>query len=417
MDRLLEYFVRRLIRHGQLEVETASGRKFTVGDGGAPRAGVRFVSRSAQWRFLIDPELAFGELYTEGLVVVSSGTLPDVLLIAATSIRVAANSAWLKLQQRVRLLARRLGQRNNARRAARNVSHHYDIDARLYELFLDADRQYSCAYFEHPGQSLDEAQLAKKRHIAAKLLVDPGHRALDIGCGWGGLGLYLARYCGAEVVGVTLSKEQLAIARERAEKARLGQSVDFRLQDYRDTPEKFDRVVSVGMFEHVGLGYYDSFFRKVATALADDGVALIHTIGRPDGPLPTNPWIAKYIFPGGYIPALSEMLPAIERAGLTVADIETLRLHYAETLKAWRERFMSRRAEALALYDERFCRMWEYYLAGSEASFRAGDCVVYQLQLCRAVDAVPLTRDYIAEREARLRALESGIGGLRLAGE
>ena len=418
MDRLLEHFVRRLMRRGDLTVETASGYTFTVGDGAAPRAAVRFESAAAQRRLLIDPELAFGELYMEGLFAVTCGTLLDVLLIAAINIRGAADSGWLKFLQSIRLRARRLAQRNNPLRAARNVSHHYDIDARLYDLFLDKDRQYSCAYFEYEGQTLENAQLAKKRHIAAKLLVDPGQRVLDIGCGWGGMALYLAQNCGAEVVGVTLSKEQLAIASDRAKAAGVSQQTEFRLQDYRDTPGKFDRIVSVGMFEHVGLGYFDVFFQKVASALSDSGVALIHTIGRPDGPLPTNPWIAKYIFPGGYIPPLSEILPAIERAGLTVADIEVLRLHYAETLKAWRERFMSRRDEARSIYDERFCRMWEYYLAGSEASFRAGDCVVFQLQLCRNVDAVPLTRDYIAEREANLRARESKAGGLiKLAGE
>jgi cyclopropane-fatty-acyl-phospholipid synthase len=284
-------------------------------------------------------------------------------------------------------------------------------------MFLDADRQYSCAYFEHEGQSLDDAQLAKKRHIAAKLLVEPGHRVLDIGSGWGGLGLYLADFCGADVTGITLSTEQLAVSKSRAIERRLADHVDFRLQDYREVTEHFDRIVSVGMLEHVGVGYLDAYFRKVSELLAEDGVALIHTIGRLEIPGATDPWTDKYIFPGGYIPALSEVSAAIERSGLVVTDIEVLRLHYAETLKAWYDRFMAHRHEALALYDERFCRMWEYYLSGAEASFRVGFFGNFQLQLAHKVEAVPLTRDYIAERESDLRGRDTTSSDLRLAGE
>jgi cyclopropane-fatty-acyl-phospholipid synthase len=417
MDKLLEIFVRGLIRKGDLEVEMASGRKFQAGDGTAPRAGVRFTNRAAELRLLRNPELGFGEIFMDGRLIVTRGTLFDVLMIVAGSIRGAASSGWLSLLQKTRTLMRRIDQRNNLRRAARNVSHHYDIDSRFYELFLDSDWQYSCAYFEHPGESLEDAQLAKKRHIAAKLLVEPGQTVLDIGCGWGGLGVYLAKFCGVSVTGVTLSEEQLGVAKGRVRDAGLDQRIDFRLQDYRAVPEKFDRIVSVGMFEHVGIGYYEAFFQKVASALSENGVALIHTIGRPDVPIAANPFIAKYVFPGGYIPSLSDVLPSIERAGLTVSDIEILRLHYAETLKAWRERFMARRNEALTLYDERFCRMWEYYLASSEASFRVGDCEVFQIQLCKKVDTVPLTRDYIADRERELRVLETVAPRMRLAGE
>ena len=301
---------------------------------------------------------------------------------------------------------------------ARNVAHHYDLDRRLYSLFLDADRQYSCAYFEHPEQSLDDAQLAKKRHLAAKLLVNPGARVLDIGSGWGGLGLYLAETCGAHVTGVTLSDEQHALSRARAEEKGLADRVEFRLQDYRDVAERFDRIVSVGMFEHVGVGYYDVFFRKCADLLADDGVMLLHSIGRSEGPGITNPWIAKYIFPGGYIPALSEVMPAIERAGLLVTDIEILRLHYAETLKHWRDRFLAHRDDLEKIYDERFFRMWEFYLAASEMAFREQDMMVFQLQLTKRQGVVPITRDYIAREEARLRGSEGGSRPpLRLAGE
>jgi cyclopropane-fatty-acyl-phospholipid synthase len=303
-------------------------------------------------------------------------------------------------------------------RARRNVAHHYDLDGRLYSLFLDADRQYSCAYFETPDQSLDDAQLAKKRHLAAKLIVEEHQRTLDIGCGWGGLALYLAEFCSAQVTGVTLSREQWQRANERAVEKNLTHSVDFRMQDYRDLREKFDRIVSVGMFEHVGLIFYDAFFRKAAELLSDDGVMLLHSIGRSEGPNVTNPWIAKYIFPGGYIPALSEVLPSIERAGLLITDVEILRLHYAETLQAWRERFLAHREEVERLYDQRFVRMWEFYLAASEVAFREQAMMVMQIQLTKRQDVVPITRDYIAHEEARLRALERGQRPpLRLAGE
>tara|TARA_B100000378_G_scaffold20605_1_gene16152 strand:- start:19 stop:1095 length:1077 start_codon:yes stop_codon:yes gene_type:complete len=297
-------------------------------------------------------------------------------------------------------------QHNPRNRARRNVAHHYDLSEELYRLFLDADRQYSCAYFQTPDDDLETAQRQKKRHLAAKLLLQPGQKVLDIGCGWGGLGLYLSGHADVEVVGVTLSEEQHKVARARAEASGLAQRADFRLTDYRDLSERFDRIVSVGMFEHVGLKHYDEYFRKVYDLLTDDGVAVVHTIGRTDGPGVTNSWIRKYIFPGGYVPALSEMMPAIERAGLVVTDVEILRLHYAETLKHWYERFMEHRKEVLALYDERFCRMWEFYLAGCEASFRHWGQVVFQVQLARRQDAVPLTRDYITDTEREWAARE-----------
>ncbi|OJU13880.1 MAG: SAM-dependent methyltransferase, partial [Caulobacterales bacterium 68-7] len=279
-------------------------------------------------------------------------------------------------------------------RSRRNVAAHYDLSLQLYRLFLDEDLQYSCAYFARPDMTLEEAQVEKKARLARKLLLKPGVTLLDIGCGWGGLGLTLAE-AGAQVVGVTLSTEQLATAQARAVERGLTDRAEFRLQDYRDVPETFDRVVSVGMLEHVGLPQMDEYFQTVARHLADDGVAVIHSIGRAHGPNTTQPWIARYIFPGGYIPALSEVLPAIERAGLWVTDIEILRLHYAETLKAWAERFAARRAEAAALYDERFCRMWEFYLAASEIAFRWGDHMNFQIQLAKRRDIVPLNRDYL----------------------
>jgi cyclopropane-fatty-acyl-phospholipid synthase len=330
---------------------------------------------------------------------------------------------WALLQGLLRYLARRLRQFNPRKRARRNVAHHYDLDGRLYSLFLDADRQYSCGYFENPGQSLDDAQIAKKRHLAAKLLLDRGKRGkdlrvLDIGCGWGGLGLYLAELAGADVTGITLSQEQHAIANERAAEKGLSARARFNLQDYRDVTGPFDRIVSVGMFEHVGVNHYSTFFRKSAQLLADDGVMVLHSIGRSDGPSRTNAWIAKYIFPGGYIPSLSEVLPRIERAGLLVTDIEILRLHYAETLRKWRERFLAHRAEVERIYDERFERMWEFYLASSEMAFREQNMMVFQIQLTKRQGVLPMTRDYVPREEQRLRALEGRQRQpLRLAGE
>ncbi|MGH6792571.1 MAG: class I SAM-dependent methyltransferase, partial [Methyloceanibacter sp.] len=295
---------------------------------------------------------------------------------------------------------------NPITRARRNVAHHYDLSGRLYDLFLDRDRQYSCAYFETPKDDLETAQDQKKRHLAAKLLFDrPGLKVLDIGSGWGGLGLYLARECGAEVDGVTLSEEQHKLSCERAQAAGLDDRVRFHLRDYRQLSGRFDRIVSVGMFEHVGAAHYRTFFQKARSLLADDGVMLLHTIGRASPPGTTNPWLRKYIFPGGYTPALSEVMRAVEKTGLIVTDVEVLRLHYAKTLRHWRRRFLRNWSKAAELYDERFCRMWEFYLAGCEVAFRYMDQVVFQLQISHRQDAVPLTRDYITdskrERQAR----------------
>jgi len=418
MDRVLELVLRSFIHHGTLRLTTAGGKALHFGDGTGDPIAVRFTTRAAQWGMLLDPELKVGEAYMDGTLVMERGSIADFLGFAMSQDKSGKPLRWARLQWLARYLARRLAQLNRPTRSRRNVAHHYDLDQQLYTLFLDADRQYSCAYFEHPEQSLDDAQLAKKRHIGAKLLVERGHRVLDIGSGWGGMALYLAEMTGARVTGVTLSDEQFALSRARAEEKGLSDRVEFRLQDYRDVAERFDRIVSVGMFEHVGVGYYDVFFRKCAEVLADDGVMLLHSIGRSEGPGITNPWINKYIFPGGYIPALSEVLPAVERAGLLVTDIEILRLHYAETLKNWRERFLAHRDDLSKTYDERFVRMWEFYLAASEMSFREQNLMVMQLQLTKRQGVVPITRDYIAREEARLRGLESGSRPpLRLAGE
>jgi cyclopropane-fatty-acyl-phospholipid synthase len=418
MDRLLRAALEKLVRAGNLRITTAGGATFVVGDGTGKPVAMRFTSRAAERNVLIDPEVRFGEAYMDGGVVVEQGSIADVLALALGQDRHGRPPTWARLQWLLRYLYRRITQFNPRPRSRRNVAHHYDLDGQLYALFLDADRQYSCAYFEVPDQSLDDAQLAKKRHLAAKLLITPGQHVLDIGCGWGGLSLYLAELCGAHVTGITLSEQQHAVASVRAAEKGVSGAVEFRLQDYRDVPETFDRIISVGMFEHVGVVHYDAFFRKCRSLLDDNGVMLLHSIGRSEGPNVTNPWIAKYIFPGGYIPALSEVLPAIERAGLLVTDIEILRLHYAETLKAWRERFLAQREQVERLYDDRFVRMWEFYLAAAEMAFREQAMMVFQMQLTRRQDVVPMTRDYIVRDEARLRALEGGSRPpLRLAGE
>jgi cyclopropane-fatty-acyl-phospholipid synthase len=419
MDRLLEFLLKRFVRRGTLRLTTARGTVIAVGNGQAPRVAIRFTTKKAQRGVLIDPELRLGEAYMDGTLQIEEGTIADLLAILLGQSNNGMPPQWALPQWLLRYLHRRWQQFNRPTRARRNVAHHYDLDGRLYSLFLDADRQYSCAYFETPEQSLDDAQLAKKRHLAAKLLLSAERRrVLDIGCGWGGLALYMAEFCRARVTGITLSQEQWQRATERAAEKSLSASVDFRMQDYRDVPERFDRIVSVGMFEHVGLSFYDAFFRKCRALMADDGVMVLHTIARSEGPNVTNPWIAKYIFPGGYIPALSEVLPAIERSLLFVTDIEVLRLHYAETLRAWRERFNAHRDEAERIYDRRFVRMWEFYLTASEMAFREQGMMVVQIQLARRQGVVPITRDYIAREEQRLRTLEGGHRPpLRLAGE
>jgi cyclopropane-fatty-acyl-phospholipid synthase len=350
--------------------------------------------------------MALGEVYMDGTFIVEQGSIADALAILLDQPEILPR--WAKLQWWLRYLVRHARQFNPRGRARENVARHYDLDGRLYSLFLDVDQQYSCAYFETPDSSLDDAQLAKKRHLAAKLLARPDDRVLDIGSGWGGLGLYLAEVTGADVTGVTLSTEQLQVSNARAAEKNLTGSAKFLLEDYRDIPGPFNRIVSVGMFEHVGVDFYETYFRHCAELLTDDGVMVLHSIGRSDGPDVTNPWIAKYIFPGGYIPALSEVLPAIEAAGLLICDIEILRLHYAETLRAWRERFMARREEAVRLYDERFARMWEFYLASSEMSFRKQNLMNFQIQLAKRQGVVPMTRDYIGREEAKLRGIERG---------
>ncbi|HWX72191.1 MAG TPA: cyclopropane-fatty-acyl-phospholipid synthase family protein [Xanthobacteraceae bacterium] len=399
MDRLLSIFLSRFIRQGSLDVTTAAGNVYTFGDGSGAPVSVRLANATAQRAVLLDPELRLGEAYMDGSLVVERGSIADLLEILFRQERIAAPT-WALPPRAIRHSFRRVQQFNPRSRSRRNVAHHYDLDGRLYQLFLDADQQYSCAYFESERQSLDDAQLAKRRHLAAKLRVAPGATVLDIGCGWGGLALYLAETAKARVTGITLSKEQHARATERALERGQAQQASFRLEDYRDVGGRFDRIVSVGMFEHVGVVHYRTFLDTVARSLKPDGVALLHAIGRSDGPGFTNPWIAKYIFPGGYCPALSEVIPPIEKSGLVATDIEVLRLHYAETLRNWRRRFAANRDTIASLYDERFCRMFEFYLCGSEIAFRREGHMVFQVQLAHDQSAVPLTRDYITEFDA-----------------
>lgn len=417
MLRPLRLIIDAIVKHGELRLTDAGGESHRFGDGGEPQVAIRLADRRLERQLILDPSLALGEAYMDGRLVLEQGSIYDLLHLLLSNLSRRRWPAWLRVPERLRLATKRLRQFNPPWRARRNAAHHYDIDGAIYDLFLDRDWQYSCAYFEREGQSLDDAQLAKKRHLASKLMLRDGLRVLDIGSGWGGLALYLAQTAGVKVTGVTLSEEQLKMSRMRSRKEGLANVVDFELLDYRQVKGRFDRIVSVGMFEHVGVTHYRAFFDTVYRLLADDGVALLHAIGRFDGPATTNPFIEKYIFPGGYIPALSEVLPAIERSGLLVTDIEILRLHYAETLRHWRQRFRANWQAAARIRDERFCRMWEFYLAGSEAAFRFQNLMVFQIQLAKRQEALPLTRDYMFTAERRLRERDVYGEIPRMAGE
>jgi cyclopropane-fatty-acyl-phospholipid synthase len=406
MDRLLDFGLSRIVSTGNLEVVTPSGR-YAFGDGSGTPVVARFHDSRAVFAFMADPDMKLGELFMDGRLTMEAGSIFDLLYLLLRDSRQGSQPLIGGLLDRARLLARQIQRANSPSRSRRNVAHHYDLDDRLYRLFLDADMQYSCAYFYSPDVDLETAQLAKKRHIAAKLCIERDHSVLDIGCGWGGLALYLSNIAGAgSVLGITLSEEQLRVAQTRKTECRQSRSIQFALADYREIAGTFDRIVSVGMFEHVGASYYDRFFAGCHRLLADDGIMLLHTIGCSASPGFVMPWLNKYIFPGAHVPSLSEIVPVIERRGFVISDLEILQRHYALTLRSWRERFLERRQEAVELYDERFCRMWEFYLAAGEVAFLCEDANVFQLQLTKKPGVTSLTRSYMASRELALQEVE-----------
>jgi len=403
--RLLNAMLRSVVKAGKLKFIDASGGTHLHGAAPGPEVAFRLNDPAMYAKMVLNPELSVGEAYMDGSFEIVEGSLRDFLdLFHRNSKNLRSQPARRAIGDLVRR-ARRFQQFNPVSRARANVAPHYDTSNNFYKLILDADLHYSCAYFEESGQSLEDAQQAKLRHIASKLRIEPGMRVLDIGCGWGGMAMYLAERFGAQVIGVSLSKEQIDLALERVRARGLESKVSLRLQDYRTVGETFDRVVSVGMFEHVGTPHFDEFFCKVRDLLSADGLALIHAIGRKGQPGVTGPWIRKYIFPGGYSPALSETLAAVERTGLWVSDIEILRLHYADTLKEWGRRFAAQRDVIRGMFDERFCRMWEFYLATAEFSFRSGGHMVFQIQLAKSHDAAPIRRDYMMAAERALRTV------------
>ena len=394
---LLSSLLRSVVHRGCLEIIGPDGRRQTFGDGAGPHVAVRLTSRRTEIALALNPALAIGEAYMDGRLVIVDGSLYDFLDLLVQNLGGAPGGPWRRPLAWIRRMQK---QANGVRRAQRNVAHHYDLSSEFYDLFLDSDRQYSCAYFRHPDDTLERAQEQKKKHIAAKLFLDrPGMKVLDIGSGWGGMACYLAETFQADVTGVTLSREQHAYSVERAARSPARARLHFELLDYRDLAGRYDRIVSVGMFEHVGKRNYAEFFEKLGTLLTADGVALIHAIGYSDTPAPINPFMRKYIFPGADLPSLSEVFTAVEPSGFFVTDLEILRLHYAETLHRWRQRFTAQAEKVHALYDDRFYRMWEFYLVLCEIGFRRRTLMVFQMQLTRQIDRLPITRDYMIEAE------------------
>jgi cyclopropane-fatty-acyl-phospholipid synthase len=403
---LIGRLVDKLLTQGSITLIMPGKAPRTYGPGGGKHLTVRFMDRKVGFDIVKNPRLGLGETYMDERLIIEDGTILDLLELIVGSNRWEEKGEGRAALSKGKRRLNRLLFRNNLRRSRRNVAHHYDLKDELYELFLDHDKQYSCAYFTDPGNSLEQAQVDKKAHIAAKLALEPGQRVLDIGCGWGGMALYLHKVAGVDVLGITLSDHQLKIARERAAAAGVSDHVKFELIDYRLLTGPFDRIVSVGMFEHVGAKHYDEFFAKCRELLKPDGVMLLHTIGKlgeaSKGP---DPFTDKYIFPGYHLPPLSEMTAATERVRLITSDIENLRLHYALTLRHWLQRATTARAEIEAMYDARFFRMWEFYLAGGIVMFESGAACNYQLQYIRERTAVPITRDYMFEAEQRYREL------------
>jgi len=406
-EKLFNAMMPVLLNKGNLAVTLPSGRQEIYGDGSMDRVAITIQNTATIRKLILNPELATGEAYTDGTLTIEGDDLRGFIAMVVTNQGLDNLTKWQRVLFNWRLLMRKLRQYNPTHRARENVSHHYDLSGDLYDLFLDSDKQYSCAYFRSPNDTLEVAQQQKKAHIAQKLCLKPGMRVLDIGCGWGGMALTLARDFGVHVVGVTLSEEQHKVATDRAISEGLQDLVEFRLMDYRYVSEVFDRIVSVGMFEHVGLPHYKEYFSHIRDKLTEDGIALVHTIGRSTPPGFTSPWIQKYIFPGGYVPAMTEAMTAIESQYLWTTDVEVWRLHYAETLRHWQQRFLHNRDLVRDLYDEEFCRMWMFYLVGAEMTFRHNRQCVFQFQLTRKQDAVPLTREYLypqVEQEQKLAA-------------
>ena len=397
----LHRFLRKLIKSGQLTMVTAGGNEQVFGGKSpGPAVTIKLHDRMLPWKLFLKPELAAGEAYMDGTLTIEKGTVREFFDLITVNMGWQPDNPLNAKSARIRRIRNFFYQYDTSERAKRSVAHHYDLSNELFRRFLDEEMHYSCAYFtdENPQRDLERAQLDKMAHIADKLLLEPGQKVLDIGCGWGATALYLHDRFGVDVTGVTLSEEQHALANERAAEKNVEEHVEFLLQDYREMSGSFDRIVSVGMFEHVGLPHYRQFFQAVRDRLKPDGVMLLHTIGRADGPGITDDWTAKYIFPGGYVPSLSEIMKSAEKIGLYVTDIEVLRLHYAYTLEEWQKRFQDRREELCAMYDDRFCRMFEWYLASCEYAFHNMGHVVFQVQLARQQDAVPITRDYLMKR-------------------
>lgn len=402
-EKLLDQVYSRVIKKGSLNIIDAGGKTHRFGDFGSPSVTIRLTDSSLYHKLALNPELYIGEAYMDGKLTIEEGTLKDFFEILFCNTGSNMPQGWLRFLETGNYLIRRLRQLNTIPNSTQNVKHHYDLSVEFYSLFLDKDKQYSCAYFTEAEQTLEEAQKMKIEHIVKKLLIESDDEVLDIGCGWGGLACEIAKQKGARVKGITLSGEQLKVAKMRARKEGVSELVKFELADYRQLHADegtYDRIVSVGMFEHVGIQQYPAFFQKVNNLLKEDGVMLLHSIGRAQGPASTNAWIRKYIFPGGYIPALSEVIPHVEKNNLHITDIEVLRMHYARTLQEWRYRFYENLEEVRKIYDSRFCRMWEFYLTGAEASFEHWGNMVFHLQITKKLDAVPLTRDYLYKREA-----------------
>ena len=408
---LLDKLLRRVVRKGELTVIDHRGREYRYGspDPAIRPVTARLMDKGAAFAIVADPRLGAGEAYMDGRFVVEQGDIRDLLLLArynAPFERPGALKPKGPLRRAARAVAGRIDQINWRTRSRRNAEHTYNLTRRLYELFLDEDRQYTCAYYLDPANSLEQAQLDKKAHIAAKLNLKPGMRVLDIGCGWGGLALYLHRHYGVDVLGVALAPDQIEFSRERAEAAGVSDHVKFELMDYREVPGTFDRIVNIGLIEHLGTPHYPTFFAKCRDLLQPDGLMLSHCCGRMGRPGLTDAWTRKYIFPGGYIPALSEIVSEAEKHRLIVSDVETLRLHYADTLEEWYRRTVAAREEIVELYDERFHRMWQFYLAGAEAAFRYGGMSNFQIQYLKSRQSAPIVRDYMMREEERLRGLE-----------